>query len=437
MENRQLLNQNKQHNRKILVWLVVLAGGLICLRSISSAFLYPLVLVLIAIFAFVPLKSCLPLLCFLFPFATIIKTQPGQVSLFTVMFLIFVIRIVLKKGSLKRIFLVSLLFFVAYAFIISGTSKIILIATMACGFIMVHDVCQNDEYDYTEVFYAFCAGIILASVLGMLRDYLPIIDNFVRDSAQRIGHNEHVERFVGLVGNPNYFTMDISVALSCLVVSMATSKPKKINVLLFVILSVFGLMSVSKSFLIVWVVLLLILMFYGLRNGGSSFVKLFVVLVITAVFVYVFAKESIDTYIYRLTQDSEGDLSGFTSGRTEIWLTYIKAIISDIRILFFGSGVGVTLVAATHNTYLEPIYYLGVVGCVLYFFVFKMSVSLKSLPKKYVYYIPVLVMLIRFMGISVFVHDSFWYYLLIICLSLKNGAAIENAPNTPANPNSR
>lgn len=409
----------KLTEKNMLIWLLIILGGLLFLRAVSTVFIYPLLLISLAIFTFAPFKVCLPTLCFLLPFANIIKLQPGQISFFTVFFLIYVIRTLLKKDALRRVFLLSLLFFAGYAFVFSGTGKIITIATMVCGFAMLHDACKSDEYDYKEVLYAFCMGIIFSSILGLFKEQLPIVDSFVQEATQKIGHKEYVERFVGLNVNPNYYTMDISVVLACLTVMMVTSsKPSKVQVLMFVGLSVFGLMSVSKSFLLIWVLLLAVIIFYGFLNGGTSFFRIIIMFAVMAVFIYFFAKESIDTYIYRLTEDSDGDMSGITTGRIDIWISYIKAILKSERVLLFGAGLGEILERGTHNTYLEALYGLGLVGTMFYAFVLRMSLAIKSFPKRLVYYIPVIVMLIRFMGIGVFIHDSLWYYLVIISLSL-------------------
>lgn len=343
------------------------------------------------------------------------------------MFLIYVFRTLLKKDALKRVFLISLLFFAIYSFIFSGIGKFITIATMVCGFAMLHDACRSDEYDYIEVLYSFCFGIILASTLGLFKDNLPIIASFVRDMSQKVAPDEYVERFMGLNVNPNYYTMDITVALSCLTVFMSMSKPKKLHALLFVVLSVFGLMSISKSFLLIWVVLLITLLLYGIRNGGASFVKLLGLFAVAAVFIYFFAQESIETYIFRLTQDSNGDLSSLTTGRSDLWLLYIKETIKNERILLFGAGLGEMMQRAPHNTYIEAIYNSGIIGVAFYIFVFRMSIIVIDFPKKIIYYIPAVILLIRFMGIGVFVNDCLWYYLVIIALSFKHGVMIESS----------
>lgn len=415
----------KSTKKNMLIWLIVISTPLLFLRGYSTLFVYPLVLIELAAVALCPLSVCMPLLCFLLPFANIIKFQPGQISLFTIFFLVYVVRIVFKTGTLKRQFLIAALFFGGYCLVFSGIGKIVVIVTMICGFAMVHEVCESDEYDYESVLYAFCAGLLMASILALLKDNLPLINGFVIDRTHKVGHEEYVARFAGLHGNPNYYTMDTSVALSCLVVTMCTSRQKPIQVLLFAVLSVFGLMSISKSFLLVWVILLMILLYFGAKNGGSTFFKLIAVIAVTTILVINFAQESIDTYIFRLTQDSGGDLSSVTTGRSDILITYIKKIASGEKILLFGKGLGEILDQGTHNTYIEFFYYLGIVGSLFYFYALKSSVALKKFPSNLIYYVPIVLVLVRFLGIGMLIQDSLWYYMALICLLLKAGVQAE------------
>lgn len=404
--------------RHMLIGLVIVFSILLVLRSVSNAFLYPLIAVGAVVTALVPLNTCLPLLCFLLPFGNIIKIDPDQFSFFTVFFAIYVLRIIFKTGRLNRMFLLAAFIFAGYCLAFSGPGKIIVIITMVCGFTMLREATESDDYNYQHVLYAFCLGIIFSSAIGALRDYLPIIRAFSMDTSYKVGSDEYSARFVGLNVNPNYYTMDVSVAMGCLVSTICTHKKKPIHMILFVVLAVFGLMSVSKSFLIVLVIMVIILLLNSLRQGATTFLKFSAVLIIAAILILLFAQEAVDTYIFRLNKDSVSDASSITTGRTDIWFEYIKTILKDLKILFFGAGLGQMLEKGTHNTYIEMFYYIGIIGSSLYFFVLKSSIAIKKFPKKIHYYIPLLILLIRFMGISMFMQDSLWYYIVIICLLL-------------------
>ena len=404
--------------RHMLMGLVIVFSVLLVLRSVSNVFLYPLILVGAATTALIPLNTCLPFLCFLLPFGNIIKTDPEQFSFFTVFFAIYVVRIIFKTGRLNRMFLLTAFIFAGYCLAFSGPGQIITIVTMVCGFAMLREVTESDEYDYRYVLYAFCFGIITSSALGAFRDYLPIIRTFSMDTTYKVASDEYAARFVGLNVNPNYYTMDVSIAMGCLVTTICTQKTRPIYMILFGVLAVFGLMSVSKSFLLVLAVMVVILLLNSLRRGGTAFFKLSFVLILAGILILVFAKESVETYILRLNEDSGSDISSVTTGRADIWLEYIKTMLKDFKILFFGAGLGQMLEKGSHNTYIEMIYYIGLIGSALYLFVLKSSIAIKKIPGNILYYIPLLVLLIRFVGISMFMQDSLWYYIAIICLLL-------------------
>lgn len=412
----------KSAERRILISLIVVSGVLLFLRATNTVFLYPMILISMAALAICPFKVCLPYLFFLLPSANIIKIQAGQISLFTVLFLIFIVRVLLKNGRLDRIFLLGILTFGVYCFILAGTEKIITIATMICGFAMLHDACDSDEYSYEDVLCAFCAGILLASVLGLLKDSFPLLKSFIVEVEQKLSAGEYTERFVGLQRNPNYYTMDITVALSCLVSNMSSDRPKIKQMIIYGVLSVFGIMSISKSFLLIWVILVLLLLLCSIKTGGGTFVKLILAMVITGAALYYFAGESINAYMVRLDTGEAESVSEMTTGRTDIWLTYIKAAISDNKNLFFGNGIGKDMknYKAMHSTYIELIYSLGIVGIIVYLFALKTSVTIKNFPKRVVCYIPVFALLVRFIGIGMLTQDSVWYYFVLVCLLLKN-----------------
>lgn len=415
--------------RHMLLGLVIVFSVLLVLRSVSNVFLYPLILVGAAVVALLPLGTCLPVLCFLLPFGNIIKTDPEQFSFFTVFFAIYVLRIIFKTGRLNRMFLLTAFIFAGYCLAFSGPGQIITIVTMVCGFAMLREVTESDEYDYRHVLYAFCFGIIISSALGAFRDYLPIIRTFSMDTTYKVASDEYSARFVGLNVNPNYFTMDITVALGCLITTICTEKMRPIYALLFAVLAVFGLMSVSKSFLIVLVVMIAILWLNSLRQGGTTFFKLTFFLIAAGALILTFADEAVDTYVLRLTQDSAGDLSSVTTGRIDIWIAYIKEILRSFRTLFFGAGLGAIYEHGVHNTYIELVYYVGLVGSALYFWVLKASIAIKKFPRNILYYVPLLIILIRFLGIGMLIQDSLWYYMAIICLLFKEGNSKEKLRN--------
>lgn len=412
--------------RNSLRIIMPIMGILLCLRAIHNVFLYPLIALSLAIFAFCPRTICLPILFFLLPSANIIKVSPGQISIFTVFYAMVVFRIVFKNGQMEKKLVVCVALFVMYSILFSGVSQMVTIATMAFGFILLHDTSVSDGYDYSTILTSYALGIILASTLCVFRSQLPIIERFVSSTVLKTGHLEYLDRFAGLHGNPNYYTLDLSVVLSCLVVSMCRKKITIWNTILFLCLIVFGLMSISKSFLVACAFLVAMLLFFSLRNGLKSFLGVLLVLVMAGIGVYYFAEDSINGYITRLFQDSQGnsDMSSVTTGRWDIWAAYFNAMFEDPKLLFLGKGIGGSLVnnKGTHNTYIECLYYFGIVGTTIYLCVLKSVIALPRKRRNALLYVPIMVVLIRFLAIGAIIYDNVWYYYALICLMWSDDA---------------
>jgi O-antigen ligase len=195
-----------------------------------------------------------------------------------------------------------------------------------------------------------------------------------------------------------------------------------INAACFIALSVFGLMSVSKSFLLCWILLILFWLFYSLKQGVSKFAKFSIIAIICAAAIYFYAFDAINLYIFRFIENSDGTLGDLTTGRTDIWKRYIDTIFRDMRILFFGKGVNavITGMKGTHNTYLEALFSLGFVGSALLVFLLKSCMG--KLVSKPIMFIPVTILAVRMFAISMLTYDNLWFYLaIIVCLSRYTG----------------
>lgn len=418
----------KINERNMLIGLAVTFAIFVSLRCVVNIFVFPLVFLLIIVFLKCPISVCVPLLFFLVPSGNLIKFESGQISLFTVAFFILAVRVLCKSGRMKRSFLLCAVFFVGYCLLFTGVEKIILIATMVCGFVIVNELCESDDYDFEEIIMFFCLGLILASVIGLFKDSLPIVKSMLKDATVRVDVGEHVQRFAALTVNPNYFSMDVCVALSCMAVLMISKEINAIRLLVFAVLSVFGIMTISKSFLISLVIIVAFFLLGAFKKGGKSFFGIVTVLVASGVLVYLFAFESIETYIFRLESDSGASLSDITTGRSDLIYIYIKEIIKEIPTLMFGFGLEnfIEGLHMPHNTYIEFIYSMGLVGAIVYLIMFKVSFSINIFPKKFLYYVPIFVIGIRFLGINMFTNDAIWYYYALMGLILKYGNAIEN-----------
>ena len=353
-------------------------------------------------------------------------------SFFTVLFFLVILKLTIKLHKISVWLVVSLAVLSLYSLAFSGFSELSTIITMVSGILLLYYL-RNEKLDtdinITVIVYSI--GIVLSSTLALLKDSLPTIELFVDESMLKLKGTEYASRFSGLQGNPNYYTLDVTIALAAIVVLLYNNRNTKIHTIFLVILSVFGLMSVSKSFLITWILLILCWLFISIKQGVRKTIKFLIVAMIGAMVVYFFAYEYINSYIYRLIGDGSGTIEDITTGRSEIWTGYISEILNNMKILFFGNGLNTMseeIGIRTHNTYLELLFSLGIIGAMVLLISLRISMGKIRLGQGVL--IPIIILMIRMLALGMLTYDNLWFYLAIILLlscEIKQINAIEQA----------
>ncbi len=175
-------------------------------------------------------------------------------------------------------------------------------------------------------------------------------------------------RFNGLFRDPNYYMALLIVALTLLInLRLKGELGRTSFAAMFLGFTVFGLLTYSKSFLIliaiVYVVYILLLL------GKKRLLFAFFILAATAVIVW-FALQTegspLQIICHRFT--SAKNLDELTTGRSALHVRYLKAISESVYSLFFGYGLDAPyLELSPHNLYLEILYYLGIGGLLIFF----------------------------------------------------------------------
>lgn len=405
----------RRYNYKYVLCVCVLFATLIVARSISDFFFYAFVGVSSVLFTASYPGHCISFLFFLLPFAPILKLDINGMSFFTVLFFLVILKFTVKLHKINIWLIVCLSVLSLYCLAFSALSEITTLITMVSGLLLLYYLrSEKVDIDINITVILYSIGIALSSTLALCKDMLPIINLFITDSKQ---DTEYALRFSGLHGNPNYYTLDIIVVMSAIVVFLYNNRNTKTHTFFFVILAILGLMSISKSFLIALVVLMLCWLLVSLKQGLRKTIKLLAVCAAGAVTVYYFAYDYINAYIYRLMQDRTGTLDAITTGRSTIWVGYIEEILSDVKILLFGTGlktISETIGMATHNTYIELLYSLGFFGTII--FLLTLRISMGKIKLKYGIWIPVIILMIRMFALNMLTYDNLWLYLAIILL---------------------
>lgn len=169
-------------------------------------------------------------------------------------------------------------------------------------------------------------------------------------------------RFAGIAYDCNFYAVFCILTIGILLFDHYPSYFSSIRrVVTLVFAIVFGMLTISISFYLCFGALLLVKSIHMTKNwlkgtiiaGGIA----------SVLYVAFFSKAN-----YFLTEllsrfGRTDSINSFTSGRTDLWISYWQRYIFDTTSVLFGYGVGNRVIwTAAHNTYLEILYTYGLIG---------------------------------------------------------------------------
>lgn len=208
----------------------------------------------------------------------------------------------------------------------------------------------------------YCWSLALTSLFALpLRNTAKLIA--VRGIETTAIWGTTIMRFQGLFRDPNYYATLLIVALAILCKLKETGNIRNFFFwALCALLTIFGILTYSKMFFLVFVLLggiYIVWQFWNKRVFRGVFFAS--VAIIAALYLLLSENSPIAVIMTRLT--SGKDLSDFTTGRTDIIAEYWIAITDNVRTFLFGYGMKEPVLRKDpHNIYLEIAYYFGVVG---------------------------------------------------------------------------
>lgn len=313
-----------------------------------------------------------PVLMFFLPWSTLMKLAPGSISFYTLSLIVICLAYVIRfRARLNMPCVVAAIFVMGLtlpAKLLAGgglsMDYIMFLFLLALFPTVMRECVSGVSHRLLTVFFSL--GIITAALSARsLASYGSIARYIDVDSWT------NVVRYSGYYGDANFYSAQISAALSGVLLQMLEEKNwKKILpwILLAVLLIYCGLMSASKMFVITLVVMGLLWILAILTMPERGGVKLMLLLAICAGTVIVIGSgiftDAIATILYRFSFSS--DISALTTGRTDLWLSYAKEIFSSPRILLLGNGYTNLKVngRASHNSLIQLIFQFGLIGSV-------------------------------------------------------------------------
>jgi O-antigen ligase len=227
----------------------------------------------------------------------------------------------------------------------------------------------GEKYDFYWLTVFFSVGIIVAAFSARGLIIFPTITRYYIRTHQIISGGV---RYAGFYGDPNFFSAHICAVLGGILV-MLTNRPARHRAIALVALMSMlvycGFMSVSKSFFVILVALFLcwIVALLFAREKMTAKVAILLTTMVGVVFLLMTTAftDMVGMMLARLTGNQS--LSELTTGRTDLWLQYLRAFDQDTLLLFFGKGLSDVLVneRASHNTIIQIIFQFGLVGGVM------------------------------------------------------------------------
>ena len=225
---------------------------------------------------------------------------------------------------------------------------------------------EQDDVSAERAVKAFLLNLLISSVYAYcLRNTWPIRQITGAESVALYGTN--IKRFKGLFADPNFYMTMLTVGIA-LVLKLKDSNRvgKRYFFFMLIALSLFGVLTYSKTFFLMFILLVGIYVVWQYWNR-RIFRGLAITFLAVVAMILIFTMEN-SPFAVVLTRFREGKtLSDFTTNRSDVYLLYVREITSSLEGFFFGKGLAAEgLSFDPHNVYLEITYYIGIVGLLLF-----------------------------------------------------------------------
>lgn len=300
----------------------------------------------------------------LMPLTTLFQS-PGGMTLLSYLCLFAVVRYVLRDGVQLNRALVMLLVLMNYLLLrmqMNITQFVLYFAPMALTCIIVP---RQDGKSAERTAKQFCVSLFLSSVYAMLfRNTAQIAA--VRGKEVPAYWGSSIMRFQGIFGDPNYYMLLLILGLALLIKLKDSRKIRRGSFLAMGLsLTVFGIMTYSKTFTLAFILLGCVFIFWQFRNRNYIFGSV----LIAAIGISISLMLLLDVSPFEIVLKRFGNsssLNELTTGRTLIFQRYWNEITKSIGVTFFGMGFSAEgLIRDPHNLFLEVIYYTGIIGLLL------------------------------------------------------------------------
>lgn len=299
--------------------------------------------------------------CVMAPMMSLMRTTGGMTLV--VWLCLFAALWYLIRGGLKAdsalVWLLLLLNYLVLRMQLNITDFVLCFGHMAMFYVVL---LKQDEVSAQRSIKAFVISLLLSSIYALALRNTWQLRSIVGQEGEAIW-GTGILRFQGLLADPNYYMTLLIVGL---VLLCKLKDSGMIKTWFFIVAGIaligFGALTASKTFLLV---LLLLVGAYVLWQFWNKkvFRGIFISLIAVGVSGYLLFSENSPFAVVLERLLAAENVSGLTTGRTDVYGQYLKKIFETPLSALLGYGLGANgLHKDPHNLILEIAYYLGVVG---------------------------------------------------------------------------
>lgn len=374
-EQANIANSHRSKNSSKLIFLEITAVLLVVMSYFTTKYLMILAAVILSIYILIE-KEYTRIICvffFMLPFSNIFNL--GSTSLYLMLKIAIIFKWFIENRTIERKSFLAIMIYVFYITIIStifGTifGAVIRILNFALWFLTIYIFGTKIKADtFYKVSIHYIGALLTSCVVALFADSIPGLKEQITD-ATILGS---ADRFSGLWNDPNTFSvfMGVGIVLTFLLY-MKRYVMFKTVVALALALTVFSLYSYSKMCLLIVTAIWIGIIMFGKTLSITKRIGIILGLAVTCAVIYFIFPQIIEVYLMRLINDSANNFSfdSLTTKRSSIWQMYISSMSENPIEWILGNGINCTLPnnRAAHQTVLQVIYQIGIIGMIIYIY---------------------------------------------------------------------
>ena len=254
------------------------------------------------------------------------------------------------------------------------------------------------KVDFKKLIFILSLGLISSTILSLIAYFcgISVLSPFIKDATSKY-------RFGAYFEYVNAFAFYCSLAQTCI---LALFLNKTINTkkwwALLVAVTLLGLSSFSKSFILVTIISygIAILLGFIQTNNKKRYIKFCAIGLLVISLVCLCCYKYIITIIQRFSAHTNyggGALNIATTGRIGIWKTYLEYWTSSIWYVLFGCGITANKVGeyTPHNFFISMLYRFGIVGILILICFIIWIIKQYKATKNINWYLPLFIVLLN------------------------------------------